>query len=182
MRHLAAEGVARVKAFQFTHPVWGATLYTSIKRFNTEVSIHAPRVGCDPRWESSRREPRCFNTRTPCGVRLPHPHHRSSLNECFNSRTPCGVRRILASSSALVLEFQFTHPVWGATVHSCVSRAICSFQFTHPVWGATMLKISIIPSVGVSIHAPRVGCDVRSLATCDAVVLVSIHAPRVGCD
>ena len=34
-----------------------------------------------------------------------------------------------------------------------------SFQFTHPVWGATMLNINPRGSSGVSIHAPRVGCD-----------------------
>ena len=33
----------------------------------------------------------------------------------------------------------------------------------------------------VSIHAPRVGCDVGVAARQD-VTLVSIHAPRVGCD
>ena len=35
------------------------------------------------------------------------------------------------------------------------------FQFTHPVWGATQETIRHIIVPLVSIHAPRVGCDVR---------------------
>ena len=33
----------------------------------------------------------------------------------------------------------------------------------------------------ISIHAPRVGCDLRPLAVYK-YCLISIHAPRVGCD
>ena len=123
---------------------------------------------------------------------------------CFNSRTPCGVRRD-----------------WG--VHNA---SLCEFQFTHPVWGATELRAHILPRLGVSIHAPRVGCDsvlvvslswslsfnsrtpcgvrptsfahdlapntfqfthpVWGATKCSIIVRqsteVSIHAPRVGCD
>ena len=34
--------------FQFTHPVWGATDGASDLGSKSFVSIHAPRVGCDP--------------------------------------------------------------------------------------------------------------------------------------
>ena len=56
------------------------------------ISIHAPRMGCDP--ARRKRQHRCyhFNPRTPYGVR---------------PLTPCGRR----SRGA----FQSTHPVWGAT-------------------------------------------------------------------
>ena len=55
------------------------------------------------------------------------------------------------------------------------------FQFTHPVWGATLFaKIKRILGK-VSIHAPRVGCD-SDLASDANLTVVSIHAPRVGCD
>ena len=33
------------------------------------------------------------------------------------------------------------------------------FQFTHPVWGATLRGCSYVELEDVSIHAPRVGCD-----------------------
>ena len=36
-----------LKMFQFTHPVWGATGKDMTPEEVKEVSIHAPRVGCD---------------------------------------------------------------------------------------------------------------------------------------
>ena len=39
----------------------------------------------------------------------------------------------------------------------------------------------LYPLEGVSIHAPRVGCD-RGLCPLNLRRSVSIHAPRVGCD
>ena len=167
--------------FQFTHPVWGAT-YTLV-------------LGSPYSW-------------------------------CFNSRTPCGVRLVRVLLRSLAPKFQFTHPVWGATgVHSSLSPK-GMFQFTHPVWGATALQAGAGAEIQVSIHAPRVGCDIQSelkapkgqrfnsrtpcgvrLWWCDRSGLntgfnsrtpcgvrpqggrqahsgqyVSIHAPRVGCD
>ena len=89
-------------------------------------------------------------------------------------------------SSSLACEmFQFTHPVWGATLQSVRawrcrtgfnSRTPCGvrpfvdlvilaplrFQFTHPVWGATTRFYLLISQRTVSIHAPRVGCDLRT--------------------
>ena len=55
--------------------------------------------------------------------------------------------------------FQFTHPVWGATNWLLNHAGATTFQFTHPVWGATLLLSYFALQVGVSIHAPRVGCD-----------------------
>ena len=41
------EGFYKQDMFQFTHPVWGATLVDRLLEGLLEVSIHAPRVGCD---------------------------------------------------------------------------------------------------------------------------------------
>ena len=79
--------------FQFTHPVWGATQYVDNARYIQDS----------------------FNSRTPCGVRLPDKGEMLAWQK-----------------------FQFTHPVWGATPNSLLHLPLCS----------------------VSIHAPRVGCDV----------------------
>ncbi len=145
--------------FQFTHPVWGATLAVLRQFLRLEVSIHAPRVGCDtacnPKQEPTQQfqfthpvwgatptrfsAPLClvrFNSRTPCGVRLCRLRLVACLSHRFNSRTPCGVR--------------------------------------HRLWSGCRLY-------GVSIHAPRVGCDIRH-CTLWLSSHVSIHAPRVGCD
>ena len=78
--------------------------------------------------------------------------------------------------------FQSTHPVWGATRKDWPFRPIFGpFQSTHPVWGATITLLVVGVHRPISIHAPRVGCD---LAPANAIPLrrISIHAPRVGCD
>ena len=79
-----------------------------------DISIHAPRVGCDY-WV-------CFYT---------------SHKIYFNPRTPCGVRHLRLGDGLQRLEFQSTHPVWGATEISSCSTSPWRFQSTHPVWGAT---------------------------------------------
>ena len=78
--------------------------------------------------------------------------------------------------------FQFTHPGRGATASSSErSNEPSPFQFTHPGRGATQLDLTLAPLLGVSIHAPREGCDTDTLGV-KADLLVSIHAPREGCD
>ena len=56
------------------------------------------------------------------------------------------------------------------------------FQSTHPVWGATWRNRTWDILAGVSIHAPRVGCDQDISLAHVKQYIVSIHAPRVGCD
>ena len=56
--------------FQFTHPVWGATLN-----------------------HGSMGDASGFNSRTPCGVRPSMVLTASIYSRSFNSRTPCGVRQ-----------------------------------------------------------------------------------------
>ena len=128
---------------------------------------------------------------------------------CFNSRTPRGVRRPPPTAPSAPAKFQFTHPAWGATrqptLHLtrrsrfnsrtprgvrrhvflcfCVSDTVsihaprvgCDsgktkghfvifwFHFTHPAWGATSGSTGVACVNTVSIHAPRVGCDIYAL-------------------
>ena len=78
--------------FQFTHPVWGATKYEALSLALTTFQFTHPVWGATCIFASSSALVFGFNSRTPCGVRLPQPR----------SRMPA-------------IEFQFTHPVWGAT-------------------------------------------------------------------
>ncbi len=55
------------------------------------------------------------------------------------------------------------------------------FQFTHPVRGATEALHPLGRDIGVSIHAPRAGCDISYYSEL-LISCVSIHAPRAGCD
>ncbi len=79
------------RKFQFTHPGRGATKMAKLLFENSDVSIHAPREGCDLFLILIIRVSVCFNSRTPGGVRRHSSlsyHHKA----CFNSRTPGGVR------------------------------------------------------------------------------------------
>ena len=79
----------------------------------------------------------------------------------FNPRTPCGVRhdRFLA-----------------------FDRRRARFQSTHPVRGATLVFRCSASRRGISIHAPRAGCDYDVLRGHSRAGCISIHAPRAGCD
>ena len=58
---------------------------------------------------------------------------------CFNPRAPCGARPCVCINLRMIQQFQSTRPVWGATGVGRGRRYSCR----------------------VSIHAPRVGRDLR---------------------
>ena len=118
--------------------MWGATEDAGFALRHIVVSIHAPRVGCDITYITMAYE-----------------------MDRFNSRTPCGVRLWIVAPLADTLGFQFTHPVWGATTAHTLKELFLEFQFTHPVWGATQESLTSFVFTNVSIHAPRVGCDLK---------------------
>ena len=79
--------------FQFTHPVWGATIGEGALRIAREVSIHAPRVGCDTVIDEIE-----------------------SLQHKFQFTHPVwGATQGATKGNSPAHKFQFTHPVWGAT-------------------------------------------------------------------
>ncbi len=172
---------SNLSLFQSTHPGRGATCLSlrvlSLCSFNPrtpggvrlekvyfystrrEVSIHAPRAGCDSLLGLgelpeivSIHAPRAgcdaFNTR----------YHISYAS--FNPRTPGGVRPSIWVVRCSINEFQSTHPGRGATPEvSPVGATIDAFQSTHPGRGATAPRPRPTISPSVSIHAPRAGCD-----------------------
>ena len=103
-----------------------------------QISIHAPRVGSDIDTAFCRYGGFNFNPRSPCGER----HH--------------GALSLLG-----LLGFQSTLPVWGATAVCLAYGAGFEFQSTLPVWGATRPGRGQSRRHGISIHAPRVGSDLR---------------------
>ncbi len=79
------------------------------------VSIHAPRAGCDPEtYPLQANQPR-FQFTHPVRGATNSSVVSNTLTRCFNSRTPCGVRQLRADDPELFAQFQFTHPVRGAT-------------------------------------------------------------------
>ena len=112
-------------------------MHRLVRLYLRDVSIHAPREGCDPFGASFVLRVLCFNSRTPGGVRLTPPSRvwRSQRFQFthpgrgatppaspqrahptgFNSRTPGGVRLLTEERCVVVILFQFTHPGRGAT-------------------------------------------------------------------
>ena len=124
-----------------------------------QVSIHAPREGCDTRRKTRQRRARRFNSRTPGGVR---PFHR-----IYDGKH---------------LLFQFTHPGRGATyMHSGGSTFPACFNSRTPGGVRLFFELRQSKLWIVSIHAPREGCDNCGYPDFGDIP-VSIHAPREGCD
>ena len=133
-------GIVCRRTFQSMHPVWGATL----KRFALS-SITSLFQSTHPVWGATSRralsylQRHYFNPRTPYGVRR-FTIKIIAISQNFNPRTPYGVRllriKIIACHKA--------------------------FQSTHPVWGATRVAVIGIILIIISIHAPRMGCDIHA--------------------
>ena len=147
------------------------------------ISIHAPRAGCDYCDILTSAELSDFNPRTPCGVRLSGETPRASAIwiSIHAPRAGCDIRRWFPKGTDF--GFQSTHPVRGATGMwwiiddlllyfnprtPCGGRPgktsslmrLSQFQSTHPVRGATGLGGLVAGYLEISIHAPRAGCDV----------------------
>ena len=172
---------ATVKAFQFTHPVGGATGVSKVSVESEDVSIHAPCVGCDS----------------------PHAAHRPTTHR-FNSRTLCGVRHLDRSCILAGVTVSIHAPCVGCDAGRGDKRDKSRVSIHAPCVGCDPSLELVVPRYWVSIHAPRVGCDVASrpvmrwyskfqfthpvwgatdnVAWLEKVLSVSIHAPRVGCD
>ena len=128
------------------------------------VSIHAPREGCDGKRGVRSRRRRCFNSRTPRGVRrtvdvqilatatfqFTHPARGATLLwPCtqtiitrFNSRTPRGVRQGRSQHHRQDPCFNSRTPRGVRLEMQRHSRRRVLFQFTHPARGATTCSSS----------------------------------------
>ena len=146
--------------FQFTHPGRGATVCWLVVIAYDNVSIHAPREGCDPCWQTSlerrsrfqfthpgrgatterlitRHKALSFNSRTPGGVRL-NSGDLVALRPIVSIHAPReGCDRGNPGGKLLTIAFQFTHPGRGATTLNDRQLSYVAFQFTHPGRGAT---------------------------------------------
>ena len=195
----------RFGTFQSTLPVWGATSTGRCSPQEWPISIHAPRVGSDyeqlvggvdtlfisihaPRVGSDMWQRAVFLIRPQISIHAPRVGSDQDVAEFktsrsdFNPRSPCGERLPTLLTLFVAVRFQSTLPVWGATT---------AYSLTTDVHQ-------------ISIHAPRVGSDVRHgritrraenfnpRSPCGerregyfdhaGRADISIHAPRVGSD
>ena len=148
----------KIKLFQSTLPVWGATrLSLELGRVHF-ISIHAPRVGSD--CTASRRplHPGYFNPRSPCGERPSIAKLWSSVTY-FNPRSPCGERPPPKERRNVPQHFNPRSPCGERLSGHQEALSLGVFQSTLPVWGATALYCTRDGGTMISIHAPRVGSD-----------------------
>ena len=101
--------------FQSTRPVRGATRSGTATRTNHKVSIHAPRAGRDRDVGGLTGVDISFNPRAPCGARqllckMEHNLHHVSIHA-----PRAGRDGLTLSALTMMLLFQSTRPVRGAT-------------------------------------------------------------------
>ena len=101
-----------------------------------------------------------FNPRAPCGARRAVGGARWLHGQHFNPRAPCGARLPDDKDTCMVMEFQSTYPLRGATLQM---RAEAEAE-------------------EISIHAPLAGCDAANATHIGIEMTISIHAPLAGCD
>ncbi len=82
----------RVKVFQSTLPVRGATRAEAKKLAAQYISIHAPRAGSDEHTRRAKSGLCDFNPRSPCGERRGLYGGDWQRDDYFNPRSPCGER------------------------------------------------------------------------------------------
>ena len=77
--------------------------------------------------------------------------------------------------------FQSTLPVWGATAKALVRYLHDVISIHAPRVGSDLRLRDFVWYFRISIHAPRVGSD-GFLNSLPMIIDISIHAPRVGSD
>ena len=102
-----------------------------------QVSIHAPREGCDLRLSALAGLLRVFQFTYPRRGATERGWSLFQILVSFNSRTPGGVRPDIGRRTDVWVGFQFTHPGRGATSQMEEALGVGEFQFTHPGRGAT---------------------------------------------
>ncbi len=85
------------------------------------VSTHATRAGRDHAVWFKCLQRRRFNSRDPCGSRLPLRAIRRLMRR-FNSRDPCGSRRMWSQAHSFHRLFQLTRPVRVATLPNIYAK------------------------------------------------------------
>ena len=168
--------------FQSTLPVRGATARTRsvcsvwyyfnprspcgerrrtvwVQHTEIAISIHAPRAGSDPHPGSCGYLGRLISIHAPrAGSDLMGGFQEA--DSCISIHAPrAGSDDLALLVQMILIPFQSTLPVRGATKAKFRRTAVRAFQSTLPVRGATLPFLSApMPSL-ISIHAPRAGSD-----------------------
>ena len=178
---LQGPGDRRGRAFQSTHPVWGATQVPRRGGAGRGFQSTHPVWGATSVVQPVIPPTAAFQSTHPvwgatyigsCPILFVVISIHAPRVGCdlagqieidsevhFNPRTPCGVRLLQAINGVLLVNFNPRTP--------CGVRRPPRFDTGR--------------EMRISIHAPRVGCDVLQVFF-KLRSVISIHAPRVGCD
>ena len=127
-----------------------------------DISIHAPLARCDAKQAQGHFTFPHFNPRTSCEVRRSPSRSRPQSPLYFNPRTSCEVRHLLHTAFIIILLFQSTHLLRGATATDDLITPEKIFQSTHLLRGATAGGQEKAAGGDISIHAPLARCDAVS--------------------
>ena len=162
----------------------GATNASAGEQANQDISIHAPREGCDTnllKQMAILREISIHAPREGCdlGRLLTLSGYRISIHA---PREGCDSLHDVMLTAAILISIHA--PREGCDVsHVLRIRKIRPISIHAPREGCDR---DVLSSVGrtriISIHAPREGCDRRRLPSLEKAQAISIHAPREGCD
>ena len=167
------------------------------------ISIHAPRVRCDPKKFLLGYMEMNFNPRTSCEVRPIKDKYRELFGKFQSTHLVWGATRFFVqlffrchiSIHAPRVRCDFLGFQWGITLYNFNPRTSCEvrraallctdsegvFQSTHLVWGATWKTNTTdwshwFQSTHLVWGATTISAFWWSMKT------ISIHAPRVRCD
>ena len=108
------------------------------------VSIHAPRAGCDTQDYLQQVLSAKFQFTHPVRGATRAHFCSTSMEACFNSRTPCGVRLLPTFVTDSPMRVSIHAPRAGCDLWTLTADwTTYKFQFTHPVRGATLYSLML---------------------------------------
>ena len=190
-------------SFQPTRPLRGATIPKSVKQVSALISTHAPLAGRDKNVSPNQsiiavfqptrplrgatqkhlwnKKPNKISTHAPLAGRDEKRRRIIDSTTDFNPRAPCGARRLRRSFEIIILLFQPTRPLRGATNFINKNKGIRKFQPTRPLRGATVIISGQTPLKRFQPTRPLRGAtELRCIH--ERIRLISTHAPLAGRD
>ena len=154
-----------------------------IVRIILDISIHAPREGSDQGLRRSGYFRPYFNPRSPRGERRRQLHRQSHCNSYFNPRSPRGERREKIEKVSNSQKISIHAPREGSDLGELGDKLVAVvFQSTLPARGATLnITAEFMTADYFNPRSPR-GERHTKYETRSARLGISIHAPREGSD
>ena len=168
--------------FQSTLPTWGATPVQQYEQLGWQVSIHAPHVGSDLITKSTTSKLTKFQSTLPTWGATTRAHSSSFAQPSFNPRSPRGERLRSSTFMLAIVCFNPRSPRGERPLTLLRRKLPLSFNPRSPRGERPDNQVYDQQTDQVSIHAPHVGSDYRTMLVDRKIRFVSIHAPHVGSD